>query len=253
MASDTWQAEIDRYVDAELSAEQARAMAAHLRQCPSCAAQVLERMQLKRVTKLAGRRYVPSAEFRRLVERRVGARTRLASRWIWVPALALAMVLLLIAGLSLNRWSERLRSQQLLGELADLHVTDLASSTPVEVVSSDRHTVKPWFQGKLPFTFDLPEVQGSQFTLVGGRVVYFQHEPGAHLIYAVRSHRISVFIFRERPELDRTFSAHNYAVDVLAFHAQSWPAGGLRYFVFGDPGSEYIRQLSEMFRKAGQS
>lgn len=253
MVSDTWQAEIDRYVDAELSAEQTRAMAAHLRECPSCAAGVLERMQLKRVTKLAGKRYVASAEFRRLIERRVGVRTRPASPWIWAPALALAMVLLLIAGLSLNRWSDQLRSQQLLGELADLHVTDLASSTPVEVVSSDRHTVKPWFQGKLPFTFDLPELQGSQFSLVGGRVVYFQHEPGAHLIYAVRSHRISVFIFRDRPELDRAFSAHDYSVDVLAFHAQSWPAGGLRYFVFGDPNPEYIRQLSELFRKAGQS
>jgi anti-sigma factor RsiW len=253
MASHSWQTEIDRYVDAELSAEQTRAMAAHLRECPSCAAGVLERIQLKRVTKLAGKRYAPTAEFRRRVERRVGARTRSVSRWIWAPALAIAMLLLLVAGISLNRWSERSRSQQLLGELADLHVTNLASSTPVDVVSSDRHTVKPWFQGKLPFTFDLPELQGSQFSLIGGRLVYFQHEPGAHLIYTLRGHRISVFIFRNRSELDRAFSAQGSSFNTLAFHTQSWSAGGLRYFVFGDASPEYIGQLSDLFRRAGQS
>ncbi len=253
MVSDTWQTEIDRYVDAELSGEQMRAMAAHLRDCPSCAAGVLQRMQLKRVTKLAGKRYTPTAEFRRLVEGRVTARTRRARRWIWAPALALATVLLVVAGISLNRWSERSRSQQLLGELADLHVTNLAASTRVDVVSSDRHTVKPWFQGKLPFTFDLPELQGSPFTLVGGRVVYFEHEPGAHLIYALRSHHISVFIFRDRPELDRAFSRRDYSVDLLSFHLQSWTVGGLRYFVFGDASPEYIRQLSELLRKAARA
>lgn len=253
MANDTWRAEIDKYVDAELSAEQTRAMAAHLRECASCAAGVVERIQLKRVTKLAGKRYAPTAEFRRVVERRVGARTRPAWRWMLAPALAFALAVLLIAGLSLNRWTERSRSQQLLAELADLHVTNLASSTAVDVVSSDRHTVKPWFQGKLPFTFDLPELQGSQFSLVGGRVVYFQHEPGAHLIYALRGHRISVFIFRDRPELDRAFSARENSADVLAFHTESWSAGGLRYFVIGDASPEYIRQLSDLLRKAGQS
>jgi anti-sigma factor RsiW len=252
MANDTWRAEIDRYVDAELSGEQTQAMTAHLRECPSCAAGVLERIQLKRVTKLAGKRYVPTAEFRRLIEHRVGARRRPPWRWTWAPAFALAIVLILIASLALNRWSERSRSQ-LLAELADLHVSDLASSTPVDVVSSDRHTVKPWFQGKLPFTFDLPELQGSQFSLLGGRLVYFQHEPGAHLIYALRDHRISVFIFRDRPDLDRAFSAQAASFDTLAFHTQSWSSGGLRYFVFGDASPQYIRELSNLFTKAGQS
>ncbi len=253
MASDTWQAEIDRYIDAELPSEQMRAMSAHLRDCPACAADVLERTQLKRVTRLAGKRYTPAPEFRRLVERRVTARTRPAQRWNWTLALALAAVLLVVAGISLSRWSERLHSQQVLGELADLHVTNLAASTPVDVVSSDRHTVKPWFQGKLAFTFDLPELQGSPFTLVGGRVVYLEHEPGAHLIYDLRNHHLSVFIFRDRPDLDRAFSRGDYSVDVLSFHLESWTASGLRYFVFGDASPEYIRQLSELLRKEVRS
>lgn len=56
------------------------------------------------------------------------------------------------------------------------------------VVSTDRHAVKPRFQGKIPFTFDLPEFSGTEFTLVGGRMVDFHQQPGAQLIVSIRQH-----------------------------------------------------------------
>ena len=87
---------------------------------------------------------------------------------------------------------------QVFSEIADLHVATLASSSPVDVISTDRHTVKPWFQGKIPFAFDLPELQNSEFSLLGGRMTYLDQTPGAHLIYDVRKHHISVFVFQER-------------------------------------------------------
>ena len=74
----------------------------------------------------------------------------------------------------------------------------LASASPVDVISADRHTVKPWFQGKIPFAFNLPELQNSEFSLLGGRMTYLDQTPGAHLIYDVRKHHISVFIFQEQ-------------------------------------------------------
>jgi anti-sigma factor RsiW len=158
---------------------------------------------------------------------------------------------LLAAVVTVGRWYERSRSQQVLTELADLHVSDLASSTPVDVVSSDRHTVKPWFQGKLPFTFDVPEMQDTGYTLVGGRLAYLEHEPGAHLLFNVGAHHISVFIFRERPEIERAFPAHDSTSRVLSFHVESWAAGGLRYFVFGDASPEAIQGLSKLLKQAG--
>ena len=250
MPDDTWQPKLDQYLDRELPSDEMRGMDAHLRECASCASDALQRLQLKRATRLAGQRYAPGAEFRERIRRQVAAKKRPAVGWLWVPVLAAAVVLV-ASVITVGRWYERSRSQQLLGELADLHVTDLASTTPVDVVSSDRHTVKPWFQGKLPFTFDLPELQGSDYILVGGRVAYFEHEPGAHLLYNFRAHHISVFIFRDRPEIERVFPARDSSSRVLSFYVESWAAGGLRYFVFGDASPEAIQGLSRLLKQAG--
>lgn len=70
----------------------------------------------------------------------------------------------------------------MLSEVADLHIATLASANPIDVVSTDRHTVKPWFAGKIPFTFNLPELQNSPFTLLGAKVSYLNQSPGAHSI-----------------------------------------------------------------------
>jgi anti-sigma factor RsiW len=142
----------------------------------------------------------------------------------------------------------REQQRQSLGEFADLHVATLASASPVEVVSSDRHTVKPWFQGRIPFTFDLPEGQGSPFALVGGRVAYFHQEPGAHLVFAYQRHLIATFIFRDTPQLalPTPFAANREA----SFNLQSWTQGGLRYAVIGDANSGAIQQLRERLQHA---
>ncbi|MGA9392916.1 MAG: hypothetical protein WBV69_20975 [Candidatus Sulfotelmatobacter sp.] len=131
--------------------------------------------------------------------------------------------------------------------MADLHVATLASSTPVDVLSSDRHTVKPWFLRKIPFTFNLPELAaGSEFTLVGGRVAYLEQVPSAHLIYQIRKHYISVFILPDRSSAIREFApgtATNFS-----FQTASWTENGLRYFLIGDVGAADLQKLSEMLR-----
>jgi anti-sigma factor RsiW len=137
--------------------------------------------------------------------------------------------------------------QQLIGELVDQHVATLASANPVDVVSTDRHTVKPWFAGKIPFTFNLPELQDSPFVLVGGRVSYLNQSPGAELIFRVRQHQISVFIFQDREESGENGNART----ALSFGVRSWHHNGLRYFVIGDASAQELDKLSELIKAAG--
>jgi len=246
MACETWRDKVDAYLDGELAPTDAAPLSAHLRSCSACAADALERVQLKRSVAAAGKRYEPSAEFRARIARSVGKPQR-AARWQWgfvlVPA---ALVVLLSVGVNFYVGRETARRQRAYSELADLHVAALASSTPVDVISTDRHTVKPWFQGKIPFTFNLPELQGSDFTLLGGRVTYFEQTPGAHLVYQLRKHEISVFIFQDRgPAMPVPAPG---AVRVLSFNVESWTQDGLRYFVIGDAGAADIEALTKLLR-----
>jgi anti-sigma factor RsiW len=246
-----WREKLDRYVDSELSGGELTEMEAHLRTCPACAADALTRLQLKRMTQAVGRRFSPRPEFRLKVEQSVGASQRPWWTMRWVPALAAAAALVFLL-IPAAIWLQRAHGEQTLGELADLHVAALASANPVDVVSTDRHTVKPWFQGKLPFSFKLPEMQNSPFQLMGGRLAYFQQSPGAQLLFEIRKHRISVFIFQNRAELSRLNSESSLRRK-LAFSSETWTEGGLRYFVVGDASPGDIHELSELLQSAARS
>jgi anti-sigma factor RsiW len=249
MVCEQWRGDIDAYVDGELDPAQAGALGRHLRECAACANDVLERVQMKRSVHAAGKRYTASAELRNRIQKTISDKPRREAGWLWkilaVPALSL---LILSVAVGFYARHENDRRQRLYSELADLHVAALASSAQVDVVSTDRHTVKPWFQGKIPFTFNLPELQGSPFTLLGGRVTYLVQTPGAHLIYQVRKHEVSVFIFQDRGE--ETASLPSGPVHAQSFTVQNWTQNGLRYFVIGDVGAEDIEALSKLLQSA---
>jgi anti-sigma factor RsiW len=249
MACDTWTEKLDAYLDGELPAAEARALGEHLLGCGTCAAESLSRVQLKRTVQAAGQRFAPDPAFRARIQKRIAPRKSAGWHRFWFPALAGAMVLLIVGAISLNLNRNRRGDQQLLSELADLHVATLASSNPVDVVSTDRHTVKPWFAGKIPFTFNLPELQDSPFTLVGGKVSYLHQSPGAELIFRVRQHQISVFIFQERALGNE--GVRDAAQSALSFNLRSWSHNGLRYCVIGDANAQDLDKLSELMRAAG--
>lgn len=247
MACEEWSGKIDAYLDGELETSEASALGAHLRGCSACAADALGRVQMKRAVQMAGKRYAAGTELRNRIAGSITAKPR-REAWAWkilaVPAL---LLLILSVGVNLYVGREGTRRERVYSELADLHVSALASASPVDVVSTDRHTVKPWFQGKLPFSFNLPELQGTEFTLLGGRVTYLAQTPGAHLIYQIRKHEISVFIFQDRG--DETASLASGPVHALSFNVENWTQGGLRYFVVGDVGAEDIQALSKLLQE----
>ena len=249
MSCDTWQAKIDTYLDAELPEAETRELEAHMRECAACSSQALMRSQLKRSIHLAGKEFALNPEFRKRVQGEI--RPKVAGRgWVWALAGAACAALLAVVLIS-SIWTQRAQRQQLIGELTDLHVTTLASSNRVDVVSTDRHTVKPWFQGKLPFTFNLPELQGSPFELLGGKLTYLGQDPGAELLFSVRKHVLSVFVFKDAPELARAL-ASGAAAHKLSFNLASWSEGGVRYVIITDASREDVNDLRARFQAAAQ-
>ena len=249
MNCELWQDKIDAFVDSELANGQARGFEEHLRACPACSAETLSRQRLKLETRLAGQRFAPTPEFEARIRGKVAPRRRVA--WMWMPALAIVAAVLIIAILAGQFWRQNLIQRQMVAQLADQHVATLATGN-VDVPSTDSHTVKPWFAGKVPFSVDVPNLEGTQFTLIGGRMAYFQQSPAAQLLFAVRKHRISVFIFRDAGET-AALGNQTYPVRKMGFQTMTWVEDGLRYFAISDVNGDDVRQLCDLLKKSSTS
>jgi anti-sigma factor RsiW len=249
--ADEFTTKLDAYLDAELPSSEMKAIDAHVRGCSPCAADVLSRVQMKRATQSAGKRYKPSPEFRQRIQQQLIKQPRPWAGRAWMAASAVLATLLIAGMLNSYIGRERLQQEQAFSEVADLHVAALASRNTVDVASSDRHTVKPWFQGKIPFTFNLPELQNTEFTLVGGRIAYLGQAPGAELIFQVRKHYVSVFIFQEHaaPALRSGSGVRKH----VSFNYETWTEGGLRYIAISDTTGEDIGKLAELLKAAAKS
>src|SRR5579863_4818258 len=248
MSCEQWRDKLDAYVDDPLAVE-ATGVEDHLRACPSCAAEVLSRAQLKRATRAAAMRYVPSPEFRQRIEKSIRPKRRASRFGLWIPSLAAAVATLLLI-VWVVVWDRHRVQQQAIAELLDMHVATLASSNPVDVVSTDRHTVKPWFQGRLPFTFNLPELGGTQFRLIGGRVAWLDRSPAAQLLFGTEKHSLSVFISQEQQGVIPLIEAG--AARERGFHTETWSEGGMRYTVVSDAGAGDVHGLAELLRAAAK-
>jgi len=242
-----WRAQLDRYADGELQAPELQKLETHLRSCAPCSSEALGRMQLKQsVHAAAADAYIPSAEFKARLQTAV-APGRASQHWFPRLALSAAMVAaVLLAALLLVRNRPQ---QDVLAEAIDLHVSALASANPVDIVSTDRHTVKPWFQGKLPFTFNLPELGNSNFHLIGGRLAYIGQNPAAQLLFGVNKHQISVFIFRDTGRSPAA-PGRDVTEQRLNFNLESWTENGLSYVAVSDAGMGDVRALSSLLRSA---
>jgi len=239
-----WREKIGLYVDGELEPGAEQAIVGHLQNCADCSSAVLEQQALKKAVRVAGKRFTAPPELYASVQRQMRPRKSTVPWLNWSALAASAVLLAVVAFAWLSRPSA---SSATVAQLIDQHVAMLASANPVDVISSDRHTVKPWYQGKLPFTFNPPELaKDSPFTLIGGKLTYAQHSPGAELVYQVRQHKISVFIFQAR-DVNGEPSAGNQA-----FVVNGWQQGGLQYYIVTDAAREDADRLHALLQDANR-
>ena len=195
---------INAYVDGQLPADEERDAQQHLVACHSCALRVLSAMQLKAATARAGHCFAPTSE----VVARLTARLRaepgpVARIHSFRPVAWGSLAAAVMLAVSLMGWNQFRHSNTLAAELLDQHLAVLSVDAAPQVISSDRHTVKPWFQGRLPFSFNLPESEAlpPDTTLKGADLAYFDGQPAALLIFTIHKHQVTVLLSQQPSEL----------------------------------------------------
>jgi anti-sigma factor RsiW len=236
------------YLDGELHPDQSVDLQEHLRNCTRCASEIAEMARLQRSLRAARGHFTPSAEFRRRMHRQI-SKPRRRSWMIWSAPIGVVFATVVLAAIV---WIGHTRRSAAFSELADLHVNALSSTNLVDVVSTDRHTVKPWFQGRIPFTFNLPEFSGTDYALVGGRMVYFHQQPGAQLIVSMHQHKISVLIFQGTVDLVPAFSPAAILDRGTSFGIETWKSQQLRFFLVSDADPTALDNLARLLKQVNE-
>jgi anti-sigma factor RsiW len=189
--------ELSAFIDGELASSAAVEIQQHLNDCHACALRVLDAMRLKRATVARGReRFVasPEALARLTAQLRPQEPKKTARIYSSRSAAWGAIAAGLVFAVSLIGLQQKRQSNALSAELLDQHLAVLSDGAAPEVISTDRHTVKPWFQGKLPFSFNLPDALPTDMTLKGGDLAYLGGQPAALLLFTIHKHEVSVFL-----------------------------------------------------------
>jgi anti-sigma factor (TIGR02949 family) len=242
--------QLDAYLDGELASRDAREFADHLKECRECA-----RLHDARVALGAAiRAEVPALGAPDELRTRVRAALRsaagtpvarrplpLGGRW-----LALAASVALVAVGSWRLASNRAAGEALSEQVLTSHVRSLMPGHLTDVVSSDQHTVKPWFNGKLDFSPAVYDFAGRGYPLIGGRLDYLGGRPVAALVYGRRQHLINVFLWPAAQGL-----VHDPGEATRqGYHLLHWKTPEYTYWVVSDLGLAELREFAQLVREA---
>lgn len=218
-------------IDGELPSGDAHEIQQHVADCHQCALRVLSVTQLKVATSRAAQRFAapPEALARLTAQLRPREPKRAARIYPFGPITWAALAAGLVFAVSLIGWRQTRQANALSAELLDQHLATLSSGASPEVISTDRHTVKPWFQGKLPFSFNLPDVLPADTTLKGGNLTYLNGQPAALLLFTIHKHEVSIFLTQRSdspiamvlPGIRSGFAIHHATTDDLRIVAVS--------------------------------
>ncbi len=236
---------VHAYCDGELDPANALALERRFAQDLRLAAERDRILALKRAMgRLKGPVMAPPA-LRAKVERAVGMR-RPAARPTWM---ALAASVVLAAAISVGAtWSLLApgRGGLIADEVVGNHIRALMAAQPFDVASADTHTVKPWFNGRIPVSPRVIDLAGEGFPLVGGRIDVIARTPVPSLVYRFRKHLISV---TEMQGGGMPLPAR--AGD--GYHVVGWTAGGVSYWAVSDVELDELQKFVKLFQAATPS
>jgi anti-sigma factor RsiW len=245
---------LDAYMDGELSIERSLELERHLKECPSCQAELASRRALGTGLREKLDYHSAPLSLHRALRNELGradaASVAVASTVRPMPVwMRMAASLILVAGLSsaLTYYGTSTSGDVIPDEVFASHVRGVQSQNRlVDVVSSDRHTVKPWLDAKLDFAAPVKDLAGDDLPLLGGRVDYIDGHTVAALIYQSRKHIITLFTWPSDRPAGAVATSMRRGDNIV-----QWSDGTMTYWAISDVAAPELIEFSERFRAAG--
>ena len=220
----------------------------HLSECPACAAQYAALQSLHEEIAAADLAYAPGA----VLERKLAAGFleekkspfRFWSRsWLNASIMAAAAIGVVILIVSIPMLRNSRETAALGAEILDNHLRALQAVHQVDVPSSDRHTVKPWFQGKTNFSPPVPDLSKDGFILIGGRLEVIHQQPAAAIVYRRRQHVINLYV---SPSTGA--DSNTELREIGGYHLLHWRQNNLSYWAVSDVDATDLRTFTDLIR-----
>lgn len=253
---------LDAYIDSELDRGTTSEISEHLTHCVACTALHHSRLALRQSLRANAPYYKAPATLAPAIRRslaqaigpalapqplsrpdatRFGWKRSLAPSWWQAAAFASIAG---FAGLIGGYWLAQPQPDYPMRDPAvTSHVAALAHTRQlIQVASNDRHTVKPWFQGKLDFAPPVRDLRAEGFLLIGGRLDQIADKPAAAVVYQVRKHVINLFVWRASDREPNAIAT----INVRGFSVSTWAADGLRFAAVSDVDPRDLTRFAQL-------
>jgi len=237
------------YLDGELDATRAAEFEHHLETCRECTTALGSEESLRSSLQRSGLYENAPIALRKKIRASLDAATASPAR-IWIPAwrwLAVTAAILIVAGVSWFSWPHAAKDSVAAApftavEMIDAHVRSLQPGHLTDVASSDQHTVKPWFNGKLAFVPPVKDFADEGFPLIGGRLDVLGGQNVAALVYSRRKHIINVFVM---PTKEPDTPIHPPGLR-QGYQWRHWRRQGMEYCAVSDVSDSDIYELAQL-------
>ncbi|MGZ5855482.1 MAG: anti-sigma factor family protein [Xanthobacteraceae bacterium] len=234
-------------IDGELDAGNTRAVEDHIAGCPRCAAQLASYREMSKIIAGADVRYKAPLELRRRIEASLPQPKQAPSRRAVLRGFAMGSAVSAIAATGLVAIILRSDDEaRIETEVVSAHLRSLQAGHLTDVLSTDQHTVKPWFNGKLDVAPPVIDLTTQGFTLIGGRLDYVDTRPIGATVYRRRAHVINLFVAQ-------TASAERRAAKIetiQGFNIRRWSERGLNYWAVSDLAADELAEFGDKFETA---